>query len=158
MRAQNEILLVLLLSTGVLGWLAGQQFTDNASFKAARLRPLPLQLLALLMLGGLFGAGHVPEAWRELVTSAASFDAQMEARFAALRAAHQAGTPQLTLPPLRLPYGRVLIPLRQFSRDIEFDIDLSIGCEGNINGVMERYFEVPDVCSEAAAAPLPAAK
>ena len=154
MRAQNEILLVLLLSTGALGWLAGQQLTDAASSKATRLRQL--QLLPLLVLGGLFGAGHVPEAWRELVTSAAPFDAQMQARFAALRAAQRAGTPQLTLPPLRLPYGRVLIPLRQFSSDIEFDIDLSIGCEGTINSVTEHYFEVPKVCSETTAAPLPA--
>ena len=99
----------------------------------------------------------MPEAWRELVTSAAPFDAQMQARFAALRAAQRAGTPQLTLPPLRLPYGRVLIPLRQFSSYIEFDIDLSIGCEGTINSVTEHYFEVPKVCSETTAAPLPAA-
>ena len=56
---------------------------------------------------------------------------------------HRAGTPAVTLPPLRLPYGRVLVPLRQFSTDIEFDIDLTPGCEGTINGVMERYFEVP---------------
>ena len=158
MRAQNEILLVLLLSTAALGWLAGQKLTAAATAGTAPRPLLPaLRLLPLFMLLGLFGAGHVPEAWRELATSAAPFDAQMRARFAALRAAHQAGTPRLTLPPLRLPYGRVLIPLRQFSRDIEFDIDLSIGCEGNINGVMERYFEVPDVCSQPTAAPLPAA-
>ncbi|WP_460504140.1 hypothetical protein, partial [Hymenobacter agri] len=67
------------------------------------------------------------------------------------RAAHRAGTRQLTLPPLHLRYGRVLIPLRQFSSDIEFDIDLTTGCEGNINGVMENYFEVPDVCCDPAA-------
>ncbi|GAA3977499.1 hypothetical protein [Hymenobacter antarcticus] len=158
MRAQNEILLVLLLSTAALGWLVGQQMAATAASGAAQRQLLPaLQLLPLLMVLSLFGAGHVPEAWRELATSAAPFDAQMQARFAALRAAHRTGTPQLTLPPLRLPYGRVLIPLRQFSSDIEFDIDLSIGCEGNINGVMERYFEVPDVCSQATAAALPAA-
>ena len=67
-----------------------------------------------------------------------------------VRAAHRTGQPRVVLPPLRLPYGRVLIPLRQFSTDIEFDIDLTAGCEGNINGVMERYFEVPDVCADAA--------
>ena len=159
MRAQNEILLVLLLSTAALGWLAGQQLTNASSTTTTATRLHPLQLLKSLglllplLLLGLFGAGHVPEAWRELATSAASFDAQMQARFAALRAAHRTGTPRLTLPPLRLSYGRVLIPLRQFSRDIEFDIDLSQGCEGNINGVMERYFEVPDVCGEADAVP-----
>jgi hypothetical protein len=117
-----------------------------------------LRLLALLLLVGLFAAGHVPEAWRELATSAASFDTQMQNRFAALRDAHRAGTPQLTLPPLRLPYGRVLVPLRQFSPDIEFDIDLTPGCEGTINGVMERYFQVPDVCSVPAAPALPVRK
>ena len=149
-RAQNEILLVLLLSTAALGWLAGQQQQLTTALGCGLRRALrPLQLLPLVLLLGLFGAGHVPEAWRELATSAAPFDAQMRARFAALRAAHRAGTPQVTLPPLRLPYGRVLIPLRQFKSDIEFDLDLSLGCEGNINGVMERYFEVPDVCSEA---------
>lgn len=154
-RAQNEILLVLLLSTGGLGWLAGQQLRPSSKSKTQQ---RPLQLLLLLLFIGAFGAGHTPEAWRELATSAAPFDAQMQARFATLRAAHRAGTPQVTLPPLHLPYGRVLAPLHQFSPDIEFDIDLTPGCAGTINGVMERYFEVPDVCCNAAAAPLPAAQ
>ena len=123
-------------------------FAARPPMAGPRSRP-PLVLLAgLLLLAGLFAAGHVPEAWRELATSAAPFDAQMQARFAALRQAHRSGSPRLTLPPLRLPYGRVLIPLRRFSSDIEFDIDLTKGCEGNINGVMENYFEVPDVCCE----------
>ena len=152
-RAQNEILLVLLLSTAGLGWLMGQQLLPAAGVSKAR---RPLQLLFLLLFGAACGAGHVPEAWRELATSAVPFDAQMQARFAALRAAHRAGTPQITLPPLRLPYGRVLAPLHQFSSDIEFDIDLTPGCAGTINGVMERYFEVPDVCCDATASPLPA--
>ena len=145
MRAQNEILLLLLISTAALAW------------GAALCWPVPTVLyrfrhggLLALLLVGLFGTGHVPEAWRELWTSAAPFDAQMQARFATLRAAHRTGQPRVVLPPLRLPYGRVLIPLRQFSTDIEFDIDITAGCEGNINGVMERYFEVPDVCADAA--------
>jgi hypothetical protein len=152
MRAQNEILLVLLGSTAGLGWLGGRHW----GWAAAGLAVPPLhaggrvvrESLLLLPLLTLLAAGHVPEAWRELATSAVPFDTQMQARFAALRAAHLAATPRLTLPPLRLPYGRVLIPLRQFSSDIEFDIDLTKGCEGNINGVMEKYFEVPDVCCE----------
>ena len=184
MRAQNEILLVLLGSTAGLGWLVGQHFRTAAGrtvvgaqpgsplpgnwqpfgylmplmprplferqlpMTGTRSRPLLVPLVGLLLLAGLLAGGHVPEAWRELATSAAPFDAQMQARFGALRAAHRAGTPQLTLPPLRLPYGRVLIPLRQFSSDIEFDIDLANGCEGNINGVLENYFGVPDVCCE----------
>ncbi|WP_460608894.1 hypothetical protein [Hymenobacter terrigena] len=153
-RAQNEILLVLLLSTAGLGWLAGQHLRPSTAVTKAR--QLPIQLLLLLLFMVALGAGHTPEAWRELATSAAPFEAQMQARFATLRAAHQAGTPQVTLPPLRLRYGRVLAPLRQFSSDIEFDIDLTPGCAGNINGVMERYFEVPDVCCDVTAPPLPA--
>ncbi|MDB5270529.1 MAG: hypothetical protein JWP58_3569 [Hymenobacter sp.] len=149
-RAQNEILLMLLLSTAGLGWLVGQQLLRSSS--ANKARQLPLQLPLILLFIGLFSAGHVPEAWRELATSAAPFNYQMQARFATLRAAHRAGTPQITLPPLRLSYGRVLAPLRQFNSDIEFDIDLTPGCAGNINGVMERYFEVPDVCCDANAA------
>ena len=81
----------------------------------------------------------------------------MRARFAALRRAHQAGAPRVTLPPLRLSYGHVLVPLSRFSPDIEFDLDLTTGCEGNINGVMENYFEVSDVCCNPAAPGLPAA-
>ena len=159
MRAQNEILLVLLGSTAGLGWMAGRHFGWTEANKWAvghllpgRTRPAR-ELLLLLPLLSLLMAGHVPEAWRELATSAVPFDAQMRARFAALRAAHRAGRPQITLPPLRVRYGRVLIPLRQFSSDIEFDIDLTKGCEGNINGVMENYFSVPDVCCEPTAAP-----
>ncbi|WP_216680312.1 hypothetical protein [Hymenobacter siberiensis] len=153
-RAQNEILLVLLLSTAGLGWLVGQQPLRSGG--GGKARQWQFRLLLVLLFMGAFGAGHVPEAWRELVTSAAPFDAQMQARFAALRAAHSIGTVQVTLPPLRLRYGRVLAPLHQFSSDIEFDIDLTPGCAGTINGVMERYFEVPDVCCDAAAPPLPA--
>lgn len=157
LRAQNEMLLVLVGSTAGLGWLAGRHllsFTGHTSPGAGlALRPLagsrPLvPLLGLVLLAGLLASGHVPAAWRELLSSAAPFDAQMQARFAALRRAHRTGRPQLTLPPLRLPYGRVLVPLRQFSSDIEFDIDLTKGCEGNINGVLENYFEVPDVCCD----------
>lgn len=158
MRAQNEILLVLLGSTAGLGWLVGRHWSALKTATVALTQQLPLRtlrpvqaLLLALPLLGLLAAGHVPEAWRELLTSAAPFDAQMQARFGALRAAHRAGTRQLTLPPLQLRYGRVLIPLRQFSSDIEFDIDLTPGCEGNINGVMENYFEVPDVCCDPAA-------
>ena len=116
-----------------------------------------MPLAGLLLLMGLLAAGHVPEAWRELATSAAPFDVQMRARFAALRRAHQAGAPRVTLPPLRLSYGHVLVPLSRFSPDIEFDLDLTTGCEGNINGVMENYFEVSDVCCNPAAPALPAA-
>ncbi|WP_310397332.1 DUF6056 family protein [Hymenobacter sp.] len=160
LRAQNEILVVLLISTAGLAWVAAQHLPAPS---AGGERLLRLNALPFVLLLGLFGVGHVPEAWRELVTSAAPFDAQMHARFAALRAAHRAGQPVVQLPPLRLPYGRVLIPLRQFSPDIEFDLDLTAGCEGNINGVMENYFAVPDVCSDPAApalrpggAPVPA--
>ncbi|MDO7852717.1 hypothetical protein Q4S41_14025 [Hymenobacter sp. CA1UV-4] len=145
MRAQNEILLVMLISTALLAWLAAQQVFGATTNWPNWLRT---GLVPPLLLTGVFLTGHVPEAWRELLTSAASFDAQMQTRFAALRAAHRTGQPNVTLPPLRLPYGRVLIPLRRFSNDIEFDIDLTPGCEGNINGVMERYFEVPDVCCD----------
>ena len=149
-RAQNEILFVLLLSTAGLGWLVGQQQLSPAG--AGKARQWSLRLLLVLLFTGAFGAGHVPQAWRELATSAAPFDAQMQARFAALQAAHRAGAPRITLPPLRLPYGRILVPLHQFSADIEFDIDLTPGCAGTINGVMERYFEVPDVCCDQDAA------
>ncbi|WP_305011775.1 hypothetical protein [Hymenobacter mellowenesis] len=149
MRAQNEILLVMLISAALLAWLAAQQVSGTMTGWPRWLRT---GLGPALLLTGVFLAGHVTEAWRELLSSAASFDAQMQARFATLRAAHRSGQPTVTLPPLRLPYGRVLIPLRQFSNDIEFDIDLTPGCEGNINGVMERYFEVPDVCCEPSAA------
>ena len=159
LRAQNEMLLVLLGSTAGLGWLAGRHGSAAAcragtqaqpDFTALARRLQPMLLTGLLL--GLLATGHVPEAWRELATSAVPFNAQMQARFAALRAAHRAGQPQLTLPPLRLPYGRVLIPLRQFSTDIEFDLDLTQGCEGNINGVLENYFEVTDVCCDSNAA------
>ncbi|ALW85501.1 hypothetical protein AUC43_10600 [Hymenobacter sedentarius] len=143
MRAQNEILLVMLISVAALAWAVAQQLPD-ATVRLPRV--FRHGGLLVLLLAGLFGLGHVPEAWRELLTSAASFDAQMQARFGMLRAAQRARQPAVALPPLRLPYGHVLIPLRQFSTFIEFDIDLTQGCEGNINGVMERYFEVPDVC------------
>jgi hypothetical protein len=146
LRALNEMLLVMLISVGALAWLAAQHGPEPAAWVPQRLRHSGW--LALL-LAGLFGAGHVPEAWRELWTSARPFDAQMQARFATLRAAHQAKQPAVVLPPLRLTYGHVLIPLLRYSRDIEFDLDLTPGCEGNINGVMERYFEVPDVCCDA---------
>ncbi|MBF9142190.1 hypothetical protein [Hymenobacter properus] len=151
MRAQNEILLVMLIATAFLAWLVAQQAAIPVM---GRFRWLPAGWVPALLLTGLFLTGHVPEAWRELLTAAPSFDAQMQARYAVLRAAHRRGQPSVTLPPLRLPYGRVLIPLSQFSHDIEFDIDLTPGCEGNINGVMERYFEVPDVCCDPHAAPI----
>ncbi|WP_046245181.1 DUF6056 family protein [Hymenobacter terrenus] len=155
MRAQNEILLVMLISVAALGWLVAQQLPALATWGPFLHR---YGGLFAVLLAGLFAVGHVPEAWRELCSSAALFDTQMQARFAALRAAHSVGQPVVVLPPLRVPYGRVLIPLRQFSRDIEFDIDLTPGCEGNINGVMERYFEVPDVCCRPTAPPLPVPK
>ncbi|MBF9238182.1 hypothetical protein I2I05_12325 [Hymenobacter sp. BT683] len=153
MRAQNEILLVMLVAVAALAWVAAQHFSALGY-------QVPLWLrhegLLALLAAGLFASGHVPEAWRELLTSAPSFDTQMQARFTVLRTAQLAQTPVVVLPPLRLPYGHVLIPLRQFSTFIEFDIDLTAGCEGNINGVMERYFQVADVCCEPTATALPA--
>ncbi|WP_035561478.1 hypothetical protein [Hymenobacter sp. IS2118] len=152
MRAQNEILLVMLLSVAALAWLATRHFSA-AGFNIPWI--LHREGLLVLLTAGLFGAGHVSEAWRELLTSAPAFDAQMRARFSVLRAAQVARTPVVVLPPLRLPYGHVLVPLRQFSTFIEFDIDLTTGCEGNINGVMERYFQVPDVCCQPTTPALP---
>lgn len=152
LRALNEILLVLLISTAALAWAGAAYLPKLAGWEMHGRRYAGWLLLPL---AGLFSAGHVPQAWRELWTSAAPFDTQMRARFASLRAAHRAGTPAIVLPPLHVAYGHILIPLRQFGADIEFDLDLTPGCEGNINGVMERYFEVPDVCCRPAA-PLPA--
>ena len=146
LRAQNEILLVLLLAVASLGWLVARQRPEWAARSGSWLRQG--HLLAVLGLG-LFVSGHVPEAWRELWTSAAPFDAQMRSRYATLQGAHRQAMPTVTLPPLRLPYGRVLIPLRQFSNDLEFDLDLTPGCEGTINEVMGQYFEVPTVCCDA---------
>ena len=151
MRAQNEILLVMLISVAALAWVAAQHLTTVAAWKPRLLRNG--SLLALL-LAGLFGAGNVPEAWSELLTSAASYNVQMQARFAALRAAHRAHA-TVVLPPLRLLQGRILSPVRKPGNHIEFDIDLTTGCEGHINGVMERYFEVPDVCCSPTAPALP---
>lgn len=75
----------------------------------------------------------------------------MQARFAALHAAHRAHKPAVVLPPLQLSYCRILSPLKRPNSRIEFDVDLTPGCEGIINGVMERYFQVPKVCCEAGA-------
>ena len=152
LRAQNEILLVMLISVAALAWVAAQRLPTVATWKPFLLRN---GRVMALILAGLFGAGNVPAAWRELLASAAPYNAQMQARFAALRAAHLAHVPGVVLPPLHLPYGRILSPMRKPNNRIEFDVDLTTGCEGNINGVMERYFEVPDVCCSPDAPSLP---
>ena len=143
LRAQNEILLVMLISVAALAWVAALQLPMVATWRPRLLRNG--HLLALL-LAGLFSAGSVPAAWRELLASAAPYNAQMQARFAVLRAAHLAHVPGVVLPPLRLPYSRILSPMRRPNNSIEFDVDLTTGCEGNINGVLRHYFEVPNVC------------
>ena len=100
----------------------------------------------------------MPEAWRELLTSAAPFEAQMKAHFAVLDAARTTGAPAVVVPPLQPPHGHVLLPLLRFSPFIDFGIDLTPGCEGTINDVMEQYFEVPHVCCSPTAPPLPASQ
>lgn len=152
LRAQNEILLVMLISVTVLAWVAARYLPIAAAWKPVLLRN---GRVMALVLAGLFGAGNVPAAWQELLASAAPYNAQMEARFAALRAAHLAHAPRVVLPPLRLPYSRILSPMRRLNNRIEFDVDLTSGCEGNINGVMEHYFGVPDVCCRPEAPALP---
>ena len=151
LRAQNEILLVMLISVAALAWVAAQQLPAVGAWKPRLLRNG--RLLALLLVG-LFGAGNVPEAWGELLTSAAAYNVQMQARFAALRAAHRAHA-SVVLPPLRLPQGRILSPVRKPGNRIEFDVDLTTGCEGHINGVMQRYFGVANVCCSPTAPALP---
>ena len=148
LRAQNEILLVMLISIAALAWVVAPQLPTVATWRP---RLVGNGRIMILLLAGLFGAGSVPAAWQELLASAAPYDAQMQARFAVLRAAHLAHLPSVVLPPLRLPYSRILSPMRRPNNRIEFDVDLTPGCEGNINGVMERYFEVPDVCCDAGA-------
>lgn len=154
-RAQNEIILVMLFSVAALAWLVAQHLPESQGRATRWLRS---GTLSVALMAGLFSTGHVPEAWRELLTSAAPFDTQMKARFGALQAAHDAHEPAVVLPPLQLEYGHVLVPLLRFSTFIEFDIDLTPGCEGTINGVMERYFEVPKVCCRPAVPPVPASK
>ena len=154
-RALNEILLVMLFSVAALAWLVAQHLPEPRGSATRWLRQ-GSSVVALMV--GLFSFGHVPEAWRELLTSAAPFDAQMKARFAALTAARDMHAPAVTLPPLRVDYGHVLLPLLRFSPFVDFDIDLTPGCEGTINDVMERYFEVPHVCCSPTAPPLSASQ
>ncbi|UOQ99274.1 hypothetical protein MUN81_07185 [Hymenobacter sp. 5317J-9] len=144
-RARNEMLLLLLVTALALAWLVAQH-----PAVAQRARRLRRYAPALGLLAGLFVVGNVPVAWRELATAAAPFDAQMQTRYTLLRQAARAGQPTVTLPPLRLPTARLLMPLRQFTppRNLEFDIDLTTGCDGNINDVTERYFHVPNVCCD----------
>jgi hypothetical protein len=146
MRARNEILLVMLLSTMVLAWF-GVQHPALTSWEPRLRRTVGV---GLLLLAGLFGIGRVPDAWYELWSSARTFDAQMEARYALLQSAHRSGQETVTLPPLRVTTGRILLPLAQFvdGNGIEFDIDLDPGCTGIINGVTERFFQVPHVCCD----------
>ncbi|MBJ6110163.1 hypothetical protein JAO73_14155 [Hymenobacter sp. BT523] len=144
-RARNEILLLMLVTVLALAWLVAQ--LPAVAQLAPRFRRFAPALVAL---AGLFVVGNVPVAWRELVTAAAPFDAQMQARYSLLRAGAGRGQHTVTLPPLRLPTARLLMPLRQFTppRNLEFDIDLTPGCDGNINDVTERYFHVPNVCCD----------
>jgi hypothetical protein len=146
MRARNEMLMVMLISTLVLTWF-GAQHPAAAVWKPLLQRASTMGLVLGL---ALFGIGRVPNAWYELWTSARAFDAQMQARYTLLEAAHRTGKEVVTLPPLRVTTGRVLIPLTQFvdGYDIEFDIDLDPGCTGIINGVTERFFQVPHVCCD----------
>lgn len=142
-RALNEMLLVMLISLAALAWAAARQLPALATWQPFVQRAgLPLVILIV----GLGAAGHVPEAWWELATSAAPFDAQMKDRYVRLRAAHQAGTAAVGLPPLRLRYGRVLIPLQRFDPTVEFDVDLTPGCASVPNWIVARYFKVPDAC------------
>jgi len=103
MRAQNEILLVMLISVAALAWAARQVLQHNTLIINKLYSYSHTGPLILLLLAGLFSTGHVPEAWRELFSSAARFDAQMRARFAVLRNAHQIHKSAVLLPPLRLP-------------------------------------------------------
>ena len=155
MRAQNEILLVGLLSTATLGWALGRWGGLPWAARAHRGRgQWPLAGLLAGLVAGLFATGHVRHAWAELLTSAAPYDAQMQARYAALRAAHRTGRPAVQLPALRLAHALVLAPLSRPGQRVEFDVDLTPGCEGTINGVFSRYFDVPQVCG-GPPAPLP---
>ncbi|MBF9220067.1 hypothetical protein [Hymenobacter ruricola] len=148
-RGRNEMLLLMLITVLALAWLVA--LLPGVARWAPRLRRFAPALA--LLVAGLFAVGNVPVAWRELATAAAPFDAQMQARYALLREAQRTGQPTVTLPPLRLPTARILMPLRQFTppRNLEFDIDLTTGCDGNINDVTERYFHVPNVCCDPSA-------
>lgn len=155
-RARNEIFLVMLISVLALAWL-GAQRPAMAAWKPRLHRA---SSLLLVLLASLFGAGRVPDAWHELWTSARAFDEQMQARYVLLEAAHRSGRQVVTLPPLRVTTGRILLPLRQFvdGNGIEFDLDLNTGCNGIINGVTERFFQVPHVCCDPKAPDIVAPK
>ena len=142
-RALNELVLVAVVSAALLGWLAGQRLVMSARQQAVFQFVLVVGLLAFLALG------NVVPAWQELLTSAPAYDRQLRTRYALLRAAHRAGRPA-TLPLLRLRHARVLAPLNNRGYFVDFDVDVSPGCEGTINGVLSRYFEVPRVCGVAA--------
>jgi hypothetical protein len=140
LRAQNEMLLLLLVSAAALGWVMATQ-QPGGILAGRRLRwALPLLLLAL------FTTGHVRHAWLELLTTAPAYEAQMQARYATMRQAHRAGQPAVLLPPLQLAHGRVLAPLRDGSYPADFSVDLSPGCSGNSNAVLAHYFGLRRVC------------
>ncbi|WP_210518739.1 hypothetical protein [Hymenobacter terricola] len=142
-RGQNEILLVMLISTAGLAWAAARNLPALAAWEPRFRRS---GLAFGLLIAGLLAAGHVPRAWWELCTSAAPFDAQMQDRYARLRAAHRAGKAAAGLPALHLRYGHVLIPLQRFDPGVEFDVDLVAGCSSVHNWIVARYFKVPDAC------------
>ena len=141
-RALNEILLVALFSTTLLGGLLGQHLA-----RPLGRRPWAGLLPALVLV--LFVSGHVRRAWTELATTAPAYDAQLQARYATLRAARAAGATRATVPALHLRHGWVLAPLARCGPVTDFDIDLTPGCEGTINEVLAQYFELEKVCCTA---------
>ncbi|GAA4369616.1 hypothetical protein GCM10023185_43430 [Hymenobacter saemangeumensis] len=141
-RALNEMVLVGLVSTAALGYLLAQQLKRPA-WVGRHHWLLPLLLLSL------FVSGNTRLAWRELLTTAPAYEAQMQARNAALLAASKAKASTITLAALHLRHGRVLAPLNRCGNFTDFDIDLTPGCEGTINGVLARYYQLPQVCCTA---------
>ena len=143
-RALNELVLVAVVSAALLGWLMGQQLVLSTRQRS---------VFQPVLLGGLLvflALGNVVPAWQELLTSAPGYDRQMRARYDLLRAARQQRQITAMLPLLRLRHARVLAPINNRGYFVDFDVDISPGCEGTINGVLSRYFEVPRVCGVAA--------
>ena len=143
-RALNEMLLVGMVSTAGLGWLLALAFPRPSLYQNWLLPALVLVL---------FAGGHVRHAWVELLTTAPAYEAQMQARNRALATARTAHAASVSLPMLQLRHGRVLAPLNRCGNTTDFDIDLTPGCEGTINGVLARYYELPRVCAIDTAAP-----
>lgn len=141
-RVVNVLVLQLLISTAALALWARGYLPEGPAWLRARVATPVLLVLA----ASLLATGQARRAWAEVLFMAPAYEAQMQARYAALDAVGRAGGAEAAVPPLQLPQAQgLLAPIPSARQRADVNVELHLDPAQKNNLFLAHYYGIPQV-------------